>query len=209
MRKIMFILFVLLLVSMSQATIVKFEAEDASVYYQAGAVWQTVDYEGASGGKCITTTENLPPTTDENTRFYSFSLPAGTYYLYVRLNVDENNLTTQGAADNDSCYIPNNSLAEDATMVDWNGLVDDALDAENYPVVNSFGWAQVQGSYTNDIRTYVMASNGTAYLKVAPREDGLYIDAFALATTDEEVTNEICVIHAGPILSGLGKIRPA
>lgn len=191
MRKVMYLLFVVSFIAVSQAAIVKFEAEDSRVYYVSGDNWATVDYEGASGEKCITSTQEGTALSEANTRYYSFNLPAGTYNLYVRLNIDDFNLTDQAAASNDSFYLPNNSLAEDAGMVDWNGIADDALDAVNYPVINSFGWAQVQQSYSNTIRTYVMATDGTAYFKAAPREDGLYLDAFAFVTTDEEVTNEI------------------
>ena len=174
MKKILIVFVGMCLVSLSQAAIIAFEAEASSVYYQAGANWTTVTDTAALGGECITPTTNLPDQTDENTRFYSFDMPAGTYHLFVRLNLEVDN------GGDDSFYLSNNSLAEDASMTDFNGYTAKDIDGNSMAGEGNFGWIRVHQSWSpSTIRTYVMAADGTAYFKAGPREDGLNVDAFA------------------------------
>ncbi len=172
MKNMLFILICMCLASIAQAAIVAFDAEDDSVYYQAGANWTTVENENALGGECITPTTNLPPQTDENTRFYSFQLPAGTYHMFIRVNI------AQGGGNDDSFYLSNDSLSEDAPMTDYNSMDGTDIDGNSIEGDN-FGWLRARASWSTTIRTYVMDADGTAYFKIGPREDGLYIDALA------------------------------
>ena len=183
MKKIIFTLISLCLVSVSGAAIVAFEAEDTNVYYQAGASWTTVEDEAALGGDCITGSSDLPAQTDENTRFYSFAMPAGTYNLFVRLNLEVNN------GGDDSFYLSNNSLEESASTVDFNGYTATDIDGNSMAGEGNFGWIRVHQSWSpSTIRTYVMSADGTAYFKVGPRENGLYLDAIAFVPEADAAT---------------------
>jgi hypothetical protein len=185
MRKLIFILFVILVVSVSQAVIVKFEAENARVYYQAGTAWMTQENENAGGGECITGTENLPAQTETSVRRYSFNIPADTYNLYVRYSILTETTDPRGQAqwDNDSVFLSDSSFAVDATLGMYNGLAATGVD-DISTLNNSFGWVQVDTGYE-------MAADGTGYLIIQPREDGLLVDAFAFVTDGEEVTDEL------------------
>ena len=197
MKRILFFLICMSLASITQAAMVAFNAEDDSVYYQAGAQWTTVEDEAAMGGAAITATTDMPTLNDENTRFYSFNMPAGTYHLFIRINMDVDN------GSSDSCYISNNSLAEDAGMIDFNGVgAADEIDGNPVGGAGNYGWVRARQSYGTAIRTYVQAEDGTAYFKVAPRENGLNVDAFVFvpeADTDTVTGADLeeAVINSG------------
>lgn len=176
MRKVICLLFVASLAMMLHAEIIKFEAEDARYYYQAGTAWQTVNDEAALGGKYITAVSNLPATTEDSVRRYSFYAPAGTYDMYTRYQI-----TNPGDQfNNDSFFASDSSFAIDAGLGMYNGLPGDGLDGAS--TLGSFAWVQVDTDY--------VSQGGTAYFIIQPREDGLLIDAFAFVTQGQEVTGE-------------------
>lgn len=181
MRKFIgMLLFVSVLAEVSQATFIAFEAEDERFIYQEGDKWITMEEETALNGKYITAGENLPPVTDTSFRGFSFPVTAGTYDLYVRLRVGPGNWN------DDSIFLSDSTFDQSAALTTYINMLADAIDVDGNPVMGAtdFHWVQIDTGY-------VMAADGTGYLKVSPREDGLDIDAFAYATQEETVSNAI------------------
>ena len=187
MRKLMYVLVCILLVSMSvSADIIAFEAEDEKLATNIGAAWETGEDENALGGTYIVlpgedSTNNTTTVTAENTTVYMLNVPAGTYTLYVKYRIR----VADGA--DDSIFVSQDSFAETASMADFNGM--DATDIDGNSTVDNYGWVQVHNSYGSTIRTYVQSAAGPAYFKVHPRETGLELDAFAFVPQDESVTS--------------------
>jgi hypothetical protein len=179
MRRLLFILMCLCLVSLSQATIVKIEAEEPAFYYIAGTNWETVedvDDTPASGGFYITAITNSNPYTEETIRYYSIPIPAGTYNLYMRLYVDNSD-----RYNNDSMFC-GNTFGETATMGTYND-VGALTTVDGVSVLSNYGWAQVNTGY--------VSTGGNQVFRLSPREDGLRVDAIVFATADEVLTDEL------------------
>ena len=88
MKRLLFVLICLVIVSISHAEIVYFEAEDSSVYYVEGTNWETMDNAAAQGGKCITPIVGHGGSAiEEEIRNYSFEIEAGTYENPERLEI--------------------------------------------------------------------------------------------------------------------------
>lgn len=179
MRRLLFILICLCLVSLSQATIVKIEAEEPAFYYISGTNWQTVadtDDTPASGGAYITAIANSNPYTEATIRYYSIPVPAGTYNLYMRLNVDNSD-----RYNNDSMFC-GTTFGETATMGTYND-VGALTTVDGVSVLSNYGWARVNTGY--------VSTGGKQVFRLSPREDGLRVDAIVFATADETLTDEL------------------
>ena len=180
MKRILFVLIGLCLVSMTQAAIFKIAAEDPEFYTIAGANWSTVVDATASSGAYITATVNGTSHNAANDRHYAVPLEADTYYVYLRVYIGS------GAANDDSCYVPTDSFGADAAMSDWNSTSGDAIAGES--IDEQWGWARLEGSYGDTPRQYTLASAGTAIWKLSPREDGFLFDAIAFVPSTQTVT---------------------
>ena len=179
MRKLMYVLLCLCVMSVSvSAEIIAFNAESSNSYIQAGTAWDTVSDENALGGKCITGNVDLPAQTEDSTRIYAFAIPVGTYDLYMRINQSGEG----GQYVNDSFYMSDSTLEQTTTLGMYNGLANPGID--DVATVDNFGWILIDTDY-------VMAETGLGYLTIQPREDGLFIDAFAFVSQGDEVTNEM------------------
>jgi len=184
MKKLIFLLFVALFVSLSQATIVKFEAEDPSLYYISGN-WQDGESANASGGIYITAIVNGTTEQQANRRYYKLDIPAGTYNLYVRLSME----TAGGRFVNDSFYTSDSSFSLDAGMRTQNNTAATGLDGVSGDEP-SFAWYSIDDNFVSD--------GGDSYFMLSTREDGCHVDAIAFA--DETVSDAI--LNAAAITTG-------
>lgn len=184
MKKVMFLVVCLSLVSMSQADVFSFNAEDASYIATAGTNWRTEAAVGASGGLVIT--PNVPhgaPMIEEEVRTYSFDIAAGTYDLYARVNKRTGTFDGWGTGEsfwNDSAFFSDSSFASDAVLFQYNSMLGDT-GIDGVATLDNFGWVKVDSNF-------IQAVTGTAYFRAAPREP-LLIDAFAFVTAGETVTD--------------------
>jgi len=179
MRRLLFILICLSLVSLSQATILKCQAEDAAVINAPGNNWSTI-YDEAAGSDVLDVTVQgfTTPPEEAAIRYFKFAIPAGTYTLYIRYTKAED-----PAYLNDSFFCSDSSFAQDAVMATRNntpatGVEDISCEG------GSYAWVNIDNNY-------VQAEDGAAYFKLAPREDGWRCDAFAFVTSDETLTDEL------------------
>ena len=176
MRRLFFILMSLCVASLSPATIVKIEAEDSSLYYVSGN-WSTETDPEASGGQYITAIINGTTENPAYTRYYAFNVPAGTYNLYMRINMSSDG----GIAVNDSFYHSDSSFAEDAAMRLQNNTAGTGID--DVSTTDNWGWLQIDTGF--------VSTGGSVVFKLSTREDGCGIDAIAFVTADETVTDEL------------------
>jgi len=171
---------------LTQATIIIIQAEDSRVITQDGtgpeSPWLTLDQDTALGGKYITGAENSPPLSEATTRYFRFKAPAGNYTLYIRYT--KNNNDGQQAYANDSFYCSDSSFSETATLAERNNTPQNGLD--NVDSHQVYAWCQIDSA-----NSYVQATDGEAYFKIAPREDGWRFDAFAFVSQGETVSNDI------------------
>ena len=75
MKRLLFVLICLCLVSLSQATIIKSESDNAALIVQPGNNWSTIEDAAALGGLCITSGDgsfNDPPALAA-TRIFKFN----------------------------------------------------------------------------------------------------------------------------------------
>ena len=181
MKKLLFVLTCLCVVSLSHATIIKGEAENATLIDSPGNNWSTI-YDAAAGSEIITSADGsfVSPPAEAATRFFKFKAPAGTYSLYIRYTKADD-----GSEPflNDSFFCSDSSFAYDAVMATRNNTPATGLDDISCEA-GSYAWVNIDNNY-------VQAVSGTAYFKVAPREDGWRFDAFAFVTADETVSDEI------------------
>jgi endo-1,4-beta-xylanase len=161
--------------SSSHAAIIGFEAESGTL----GADFDPAQADaGALGGFYITTeTEKITgnnPETEARTVSYSLNVAAGTYDVYVRGRVGPGN------ANDDSFFYANAFGDADPTVTtDWqqiNGM-------------GSFGVPQVSFGWSSALTATVTSTGGTVQWEIGPREDGFDMDAFALVSTGQVVTD--------------------
>jgi endo-1,4-beta-xylanase len=157
------------------ATVIGFEAESGTLGSQFDPALADA---AALGGFYITTETNNPvnaPGSDPFTVSYSLDVPAGTYDVYVRARIGNNN------ANDDSFFWASSFGDADPTVAgDW--VIANGLGGENVPVGSSgpFGWSTPRGTITS--------AGGTVQWEIGAREDGFDIDAFALVPTGQTVT---------------------
>lgn len=178
MKRIFFLLMCICLAAASQAAIIAFEAEAPHFYYVAGANWTTVEDAAVLGGEYITATANSTTFAEANVRYYSFHVIAGTYDLYAKVRVGPNTYN------DDSIFVSNSTFNTTPPLDNdtYVNMLQDATTPEGGNVRQVFGWVRLDTDY-------VMAADGTGYLMVAPREDGLDVDAFAYVTQGETVSS--------------------
>jgi hypothetical protein len=156
------------------ATIIGFEAESGTL----GANFDPTQSDaGALGGTYITTeldSTGSSPGSDDNTVNYSLNVAAGTYDVYVRARIGNNN------ANDDSFFWATSFGDADPTVTgDWE--IENGLSGAGIPVgaTGPFGWSTVLGTITS--------AGGTVQWEIGAREDGFDIDAFALVSTGDDV----------------------
>jgi len=182
MKRLLFVLICLSLVSLSQATIIKCQAEDTKVLTVAGNNWSTLTDPTALGGEYITATLNITTLAEQRINYYKIFVPAGNYSLYIRYTKQDDG---NPAYTNDSFFCSDSSFAIDAAMAERNntpatGLEDISCEG------GSYAWVQIDTA-----NSYVQSADGAAYFKIAPREDGWRFDAFAFVSQGETVSDEI------------------
>ena len=162
-----------LAVSSSHAAIIAFEAESGTL----GDDFDPAQADaGALGGFYITTETNgtgTAPGTEARTVSYSLTVPVGTYDVYVRARVGPGN-------PNDDSFFYANSFgdADPTASGDWVTL--NGANAAGVPI-GSFGWS--------DALPTVTSTGGTVQWEIGAREDGFDMDAFALVTSGQVVTD--------------------
>lgn len=192
MKRLLFVLICLCLVQVSQAVIIKCQAEDTRLITDAGNNWSTRDQETALGGKYITATLNITTLAEERINYYRFRAPAGNYTLYIRYT--KNNNDGQQAFTNDSFFCSDSSFALTASMAERNNTPQNGLNTAAGGTVDShqvYAWCLIDTA-----NSYVQAADGVAYFKIAPREDGWRFDAFAFVSQGETVNDDI--MNAAP-----------
>jgi len=157
----------------ANADIIGFEAESGTL----GADFDPALADAtALGGFYITTESNESsansPLTDVRTVSYSLTVPAGTYDVYVRARVAVHN------ADDSFFYAKAFGDADPAVDAEWQ--------IENGPA--GIPWAQ-PFEWSDALTSTVTSSGGTVQWEIGGREDGFDIDAFALVTTGQVVTD--------------------
>lgn len=182
----------------AQAALIGWEAEDGTS--ASGTVSATLGAEfdpplndpGALGGAYITTETGSPsgntPASDARTVSYSIDFTeAGTYDLYARLLVVQNNA-------DDSLYYAREFGDADPThdggtgLIGWctvNGIWDD-YGAGEYVWINLSTYASPFGESPS---SFTVGSAGTLNWELGGREDGLWIDALAFGTSGETFTD--------------------
>jgi endo-1,4-beta-xylanase len=162
--------------SVNAATIIAFEAESGTL----GANFDPTQSDaGALGGTYITTEFNSTggsPGSDDNTVSYSLNVAAGTYDVYVRARIGN------GDATDDSFFWASSFGDADPTVAgDWK--LENGLSGSGIPGGSSgpFGWSTPRGTITS--------AGGTVQWEIGAREDGFDIDAFALVSTGDSVTD--------------------
>ena len=166
-----------LAVSSSHAAIVAFEAESGTLGSEFDPPLADA---GALGGFYITTeTDNggSTPGSDAFTVSYSISVAADTYDVYVRARIGDGN------PNDDSFYYAKSFADADPTASgDWH--LGNGLSSTGIPVGSTgpFGWGKMAGTVTS-------GAGGTVQWEIGAREDGFDMDAFALVTTGQVVTD--------------------
>ena len=185
----------------SQSAIIGFEAESGSL----GANFDpTQSNAGALSGTYITTEVNstgTSPGSEDNTVIYSLNVAAGTYDVYVRARIGDNN-----ANDDSFFWATSFGDASPTTSGDWK--FENGLSGAGIPVGASgpFGWSTARGTITS--------TGGTVQWEIGGREDGFDIDAFAFVTqgqsvTDTDLDNAVIPEPSSLALLGLGGLMLA
>ena len=159
--------------SSSHAAIIAFEAESGTL----GADFDPAQADaGALGGFYITTetdkTTGTNPETEARTVSYSLTVAAGTYDVYVRGRIGPN------ASNDDSFY-----------YAKAFGDADPTVDAEWQPLQGSSGIPQGSFGWSNALGATVTSTGGTVQWEIGARENGFDMDAFALVSTGQSVTD--------------------
>ncbi len=161
--------------SSSHAAIIAFEAESGTL----GADFDPALADAtALGGFYITTETNQgsgdSPTTDVRTVSYSLNVPAGTYDVYVRARIAVNN------SDDSFFYAKAFGDADPAVDAEWQKMND--LSGRGLPWAQPFEWSDA-------LTSTVTSAGGAVTWEIGGREDGFDIDAFALVSTGQSVTD--------------------
>ena len=159
----------------ANAAIIAFEAESGTL----GADFDPALADAtALGGFYITTETNessaSSPLTDVRTVNYSLNVPAGTYDVYVRARIAVNN------SDDSFFYAKAFGDANPAVVADWQLMNN--LSGWGLPWAQPFEWSDALAST-------VTSAGGTVQWEIGAREDGFDMDAFALVSTGQSVTD--------------------
>lgn len=183
MKKLVLVSICLCLMQLAQATIIKCQAEDTRLITVAGNNWKTLNQETALGGKYITgIVSKGSPVDPAGISNYKFRAPAGNYTLYIRYT--KNNNDGAQAYTNDSFFCSDSSFALTASLAERNNTPQNGLDDVDSHQV--YAWCLIDTA-----NSYVQATDGDAYFRIAPREDGWRFDAFAFVSQGETVSNDI------------------
>ena len=161
--------------SSSHAAIIAFEAESGTL----GADFDPALADAtALGGFYITTetdkTTGNNPETEARTVSYSLNVAAGTYDVYVRGRVGP------GGANDDSFFYANAFGDADLTVTgDWQQI--NGVGGVGVPS-GSFGWSSA-------LAATVTSAGGAVQWEIGARENGFDMDAFALVSTGQSVTD--------------------
>ena len=162
----------------AHAAIIGFEAESGTLGADFDPAQADLD---ALGGTYITTETDGSgdsPGTDARTVSYSLNVAAGTYDVYVRARVGA------GGATDDSLFLAKAFGDADATVIaEWHKINGAGAWVGGYPATApDFGWGQVNG-------LTVTSAGGAVTWEIGAREDGFDVDAFALVSTGQSVTD--------------------
>jgi hypothetical protein len=185
----------------ASAGIIGFEAESGTL----GADFDPALADAtALGGFYITTetdkTTGINPETEARTVSYSLTVAAGTYDVYVRANH-----IGPGAPNDDSFFYAKAFGDADPTVAgDWATVNPPSGTAAHA----GWSWSSALGTVTS--------TGGTVQWEIGGREDGFDMDAFALVTTGQSVTdteldNAVTIPEPATMsllaLGGLGLLR--
>ncbi len=152
-------------------------------------------HASAYGGSYITASADsggTAPALLPGAVYHMGAMPAGDYDLYVRMRVGPSTYS------DDSFWIPNAFRESYDTATGWlrvNGLSDvGTATIEGVNLSGNFGWVKVvgvgikTGIEGSSIPYTLAAATSDLIFSIAPRENGLDIDALALVTAGQTVT---------------------
>ena len=163
----------------ADAAVVAFEAESGTFSGTQG--FNTVSDPDAFGDQAITNSVNSSSNMDSIAAYTVNFSEAGTYDLFARYKVADDG---QAAPSNDSFFVSFSFPSNTASDV-VNGLPGQ----QGEYVVTNLSATSANGGPFDPAPTYtITSSNQTATFRVAGREDGLVLDAFAFVSGDDVAT---------------------
>jgi hypothetical protein len=177
MYRLMSMLAVVAIAGSANAAIFGFEAESGTLSPDYSSI---ADPTALGGGSYIEhATDNFAngasqPNTDAFTSSYELNLPAGTYDVYVRMRFADNG--------EDSFFVAKSFGDKDPTVTaDW--LKVEGTTAGLGSSQTTFAWSDAL------VVTTLTSTGGAVTWEIGAREAGLDIDAFALVSTGQSVTD--------------------